>query len=337
MGCARPAGAITEGTGTVTDLFTAAAYGGPGWSPRTASLQQEIGRLWGRCGVATEWSPLQAVLLHRPGDELREAVDPDRSQMLDAVDTVRAGEQHDALAQAYRDAGVIVHYVEPAASPPPNLMFVADLLFMTPEGAILGRPASTVRAGEERLVARRLAELGIPILRSVRGTGTFEGADAAWIDPQTVLLATGLRTNAAGATQVASLLHEMDVQVIPVGLPYGTMHLMGQLRFADRDLAIAWPGRVPHAAVEALRARGYLVLFLPDQGEAERRMALNFVTLGPREILMAAGNPITQAFYEDAGIACRTVQVDELVKAVGGIGCLTGVLERGPIPRKPAR
>ena len=321
----------------MTDLFTATAYGGPGWSPRTTPLLQEIGGLWGRCGVATEWSPLQAVLLHRPGAELGEAIDPDRSQLLDALDTVQAGQQHDALAQAYRDAGVVVHYVEPSATPLPNLMFVADLLFMTPEGAILGRPASTVRAGEERFVARRLAELGIPILRSVRGTGTFEGADAAWIDSQTVLLATGLRTNAAGAAQVASLLHEMDVHVIPVGLPYGTMHLMGQLRIADRDLAIAWPGRVPHAAVEALRARGYSVLFLPDEGEAVRGMALNFVTLGPRQILMAAGNPITQAFYEDAGIACHRVQVDELVKAAGGIGCLTGILERGLGPWEPIR
>jgi N-dimethylarginine dimethylaminohydrolase len=301
------------------------------------SLQQEIGELWGSCGVATEWSPLQAILVHRPGAELGQAINPDRSQMLDALDTARARQQHDALAQAYRDAGVIVHYVEPPATPLPNLMFVADLLFMTPEGAILGRPASTVRAGEERFVARRLAELGIPILRSVRGTGTFEGADAAWIDSQTVLLATGLRTNAAGAAQVASLLHEMSVEVIVVGLPYGTMHLMGQLRFADRDLAVAWPGRVPYAAVEALRTRGYSVIFLPDEGEAERGMALNFVTLGPREILMAAGNPVSQAFYEDAGIACRTVQVGELVKAAGGIGCLTGILERSPARRESVR
>jgi arginine deiminase len=50
---------------------------------------------------------------------------------------------------------------------------------------------------------------------------------------------------------------------------------------------------------------------------------------------MAAGNPITQAFYEDADITCRTVKVDELVKAAGGIGCLTGILERGPVPREP--
>ena len=40
----------------------------------------------------------------------------------------------------------------------PNLMFCADLFVMTPQGAILARPASDVRAGEERWVARGLAE-----------------------------------------------------------------------------------------------------------------------------------------------------------------------------------
>ncbi len=312
----------------MTDLYNAAAYGGPGWSPRTASLQDEIGRLWGACGVDAEWTPLKAVLLHRPGPELAALAEPDASQMLGALDAGRARGQHDAIAQAYRDAGVTVHYVEPSGPPPPNLMFCADLFFLTPEGAVLGRPASTVRAGEERWIARRLAELGIPILRSVRGTGVFEGADAAWLDPQTVLLATGLRTNPEGAAQVTALLHEMGVEVVPVGLPYGSMHLMGTLRFPDRDLAVAWPGRVPYAAVEALRARGYTVLFVPDTAEAERRMALNFVTLGPRRILMAAGCPATQRFYETAGIHCTTVEIDELAKAAGGIGCLTGILER---------
>ena len=312
----------------MTDILKTAAYGGLGWSPRTESLRQEIGRVWGTCGVGTEWSPLKAVLLHRPGPELEELADPDAAQMLAPLDADRIRKQHDALAQAYREAGVAVHYVEPNEAPPPNLIFVADLMFMTPEGAIIGRPASTVRAGEERWVARRLADLGVPILRSVRGRGTFEGADALWIDPQTALVATGLRTNAEGAAQVAGLLGEMGIKVIQVGLPYGAMHLMGTLRFADLDLAIAWPGRVPYAAVEALRAWGYTVLFIPDEEEAIHGMALNFVTLGPRRILMAAGNPVTQAFYEEAGITCQVVEVDEIHKAAGGIGCLTGILER---------
>jgi arginine deiminase len=310
------------------DLAQSAAYGGPGWSPRVASLEEELGTVWRQCGIDSEWTPLRAVLLHRPGEELADQADPDRIQMLDRLDLGRAKAQHDGMAQAFRDAGAEVHYVDPDWSPPPNLMFVADLLFGTPEGIILARPASTVRAGEERLVARRLAELGMPILRSIRGRGTFEGADAAWLGPDAALVATGLRTNTEGAAQISELLWEMGIEVVPVGLPYGAMHLMGTLRIVGPDLAIAWPGRVPFAAVKALRDRGFEVGFLPDFPGEEQRAALNFVTLGPRRILMPADQPRSQAFLDSAGIECRTVAVDELLTAAGGIGCLTGVLER---------
>ncbi len=311
-----------------TKLYNAAAYGGAGWSPRTDHLRQELGVVWGNCGIDTEWSRLQSVLLHRPGSELTASKHPNAVQMLASVDLDLAGAQHDAIAQAYRDAGVTVHYVEPDGQPAPNQMFIADLMFMTPEGAILARPASTIRAGEERWVARRLAELGIPIIRSVRGTGTFEGADAAWINPQTAVIGRGLRTNDGGVAQVTSTLNEMGVTVVQVDLPFGTMHLMGMLRFPDHDLAIAWPKRLVHRAVDALKEHGFQVAFIPDEIEAEANKAFNFVTLGPREILIAAGNPVTQTFYEHLGITCRTVEVAELGKAAGAMGCLTGILER---------
>ncbi len=221
-----------------------------------------------------------------------------------------------------------VLYAEPAETPAPNQMFMADLFCMTPEGAILARPASAVRAGEERVVARRLAGLGVPIIRSVSGSATFEGADMIWLDPQMALIGRGLRTNDAGVAQLAAVLGEIGVTAIAVDLPYGTMHLMGMLRIVDRDLAIAWPTRLAVRAVEALQQRGYRVIFLPDVREAMHNAAFNIVTLGPRAVLMAAGNPVTQAFYEQHGITCRTVPVDELAKAAGAIGCLTGILER---------
>lgn len=310
-------------------LYKAAAFGGAGWSPRTAHLREELGTVWGNCGIDTEWSRLKSVLLHRPGLELTTSTDPNAVQMLASVDLARAQAQHDAIVQAYRDAGVTVYYVEPEGQPAPNQMFIADLIFMTPEGAILARPASTVRAGEERWVAHKLAELGIPIIRSVRGTGTFEGADAAWINPQTVIIGRGLRTNDEGIAQVSSTLTEMGVTIIQVDLPFGTMHLMGMLRIVDHDLAIAWPKRLVHRGVDALKEHGFQVAFIPDEIEAEGNKAFNFVTLAPRQILMAAGNPITQAFYESLGIICHTVEVDELGKAAGAMGCLTGILERG--------
>jgi arginine deiminase len=61
-----------------------------------------------------------------------------------------------------------------------------------------------------------------------------------------------------------------------------------------------------------------------------RGAALNFVTLAPGRIVMPAGNPVTQGFFEDAGVACVTVEVDELAKAAGAIGCSTGILRRDP-------
>jgi len=315
----------------MTDPATFPAYGGPGWRPRGRRLKEELGSLWGRCGLDSEWGRLRTVLLHRPGGEM-EAVGPDPagSLMLEAPDPALMQRQHDALAQAYRTAGVEVRYVAPPVVPPPNQLFAADLLAMTPEGAILGRPASEVRAGEERWVARALAEMGIPILRSVSGVGTFEGADLMWLDPRRALLAQGLRTNREGAAQVEAVLEELGVEVHRTHLPPGTMHLMGQLRIPDRELAVAWPGRLPEDARDLLTNLGYTVCDIPDEGEARTGFALNFVTLAPGRILLPGGSPVTRAYYQDLGIECVTVDVRELAKAAGGIGCLTGILEREP-------
>ena len=77
-----------------------------------------------------------------------------------------------------------------------------------------------------------------------------------------------------------------------------------------------------------MQDRGYRVAWLPDLTEVEQRKAFNIVTLGPRKILMPAGCPIIQSFFEEFEIECITVDVHELVKAAGAIGCLTGVLDR---------
>lgn len=318
-----------------SDLHISAAYGGEGWQPRSRPLRDEVDSIWGSFGMDSEWAPLKAVLLHRPGVELAVADDPASVQFEESVDYDLARAQHDSIAQAYRDAGVTVHYLEMKGEAQPNQMFMADLMFMTPEGMILARPASDVRAGEERQAARKLAELGIPIVRSISGLGTFEGADALWLDSTTVILGRGLRTNAVGIAQITNVLEEMGVTVIPVDLPFGTMHLMGMLRIADRDLATVHPRQLAVSGVEALCERGYQIAFLPDEHEAHSRSAHNYVTVGPREILMPGDCPITQAFYESHGITCHTVDVSELRKAAGAIGCLSGILQREMTPCRP--
>lgn len=320
-------------TNAPASSFGMAAYGGEGWSGRLRSHGQEIGDLWAACGIDSEWAPLEAVLLHRPGEELRAAEgDHNAVQMLEPIDLAGVQADHDCLAQAYRDLGVEVHLVDPAVLPTPNQMFCADVFVMTPQGAILARPASTVRAGEERWVARRLADIGIPILKTLTGQATFEGADLMWLDAKTALIGRGLRTNQAAIDQIRGALAEIGIETLAFDLPYGTMHFMGMLRFADKDLAIAWPRRTPHAAVALLQERGFQVAFPPNREvieEAEHNSAFNFVTLGPRKALMVGNNPASRAYYESLGIECIPVPMSELRKAAGAVGCLTGILRRG--------
>lgn len=308
--------------------FNSSAYGGPGWSPRATSHAQELGKLWADCGLSNEYAPLKAVLLHRPGPEL--AVEDFNSvQLLEKPDYARALAQHDAMAAAYRKAGVAVHYVDPGQAATPNQIFCADLFAMTPEGAILARPASTVRAGEERWVARRLADLGVPILATLTGHAVFEGADLIWVDRHTALIARGLRTNQIAIDQIGALLERMGTTLIPVDLPFGTMHLMGLLRIFDRDLAVCWPRRTPFTAVETLRAAGYRVAFLPEEASPSQNVGFNCVTLGPKKILMVANHARTQDFLASLGLDITALEADELAKAAGAIGCLSGIVARG--------
>ncbi len=306
----------------------AAAYGGRNWSPRTNTHMEEIGSLWAKCGINSEWMRLKQVLLHPPGPEFTSITNPDEYQMLEIPDWKLAREQHFLLADTYKNLGVAVTYVEPGISSSPNQIFCADLLFMTPEGVILARPASKIRAGEERWVARRLTNLGIPILRTLQGKAVFEGADALWINNKSVLIGRGLRTNSEAIIQIKEVLNRMGIEVIPVDLPIGTMHLMGILRFIDHDFVITWSYRLAWKAIEAIKTNGYRIHFVPDEKEADNNGAVNFVTVGPREIIMSAGNPNTQEYLESQNVTCHTVEVCELQKAAGGIGCLTGILER---------
>jgi len=313
---------------SVDPNHTQSAYGGSGWQPRTHSLRGELGNIWSACGIDSEYQRLTHVLLHRPGTELEASANPDAVNMLEPLDLARAQAQHDALADVYRAHGITVTYAEPAHTPTPNQMFMADVFVMTPEGAIVARPASQVRAGEERIAARRLSDIGVPILRSINNRGTFEGADLMWLDPQTAIVGRGLRTNDDGAAQIEQLLTSMGIRMIKVDLPFGSMHLMGMLRIVDRNLAIVWPSRFVHRGVDALRERGFHVAMLPENEEVRRGAAFNFVTIAPRTIVMAAGNPRTQAWFEQYGITCITTPVDELAKAAGAIGCLTGIVAR---------
>lgn len=313
----------------LAESFDTAAFGGAGWSPRTATHKEELGRLWAECSIDSEWRPLKSVLVHRPGDEMD--IPPDqvnRLQFAENLDLGQARAEHDQMVSVYRHHGVAVHYLDAGAGVTPNQLYCADLFVMTPQGAILARPASTVRAGEEVRVARTLAALHIPVIKILTGNSVFEGADLMWVDPNTAVMGRGLRSNTAAVEQISTLLGEMGIDLHSFDIPYGCMHFMGMMRMVDRNLAYVWPRRTPYGLVRLLRDKGIEVRPLADMDEALGNMAFNFVVMGPRKIMLPAGSPRSLAEYERQGLECIPVSVDQLRRANGAMGCMTGILGR---------
>jgi N-dimethylarginine dimethylaminohydrolase len=302
--------------------------GGSGWVPRGGTHAGDLGAIWAPYRVRSSSAPLTAVLLAEPGEEMDYPEDPSDWLMYARPDRARIHAQAYALAAAYEAAGVRAHLVRPRAleggrTPTPNHVFCCDLFFMTPEGAVLARMAAKQRAGEERGAAEMLARLGVPILMTPRGDATFEGADATWLDERTVLVGVGKRTNMAAVEQIRRVV---DADVIAAEVGQGVQHLLGVVNPVDEKSACVLTRHMTPSLREALR--GWRLIELESDEETEDRRAMNFVTLGPRKILMPAHCPRTRERYEREGIACIEVEVSEYIKAAGAIGCLTGVLGR---------
>ena len=113
--------------------------------------------------------------------------------------------QVDRLIGTYESLGVRVHRLPDDRVDDrrhPNAIFLCDVFWQTPFGAVVGRMANPVRAGEERAVSARLADLGVPVALTIAGDGLLEGADCHWLRADLALVGIGVRTNKSGYDQL---------------------------------------------------------------------------------------------------------------------------------------
>ncbi len=306
---------------------------GDRWLPDPATFAQDQDRLWGDFYVDSEVGRLRSVLMHRPGPELGlVSGEGYRDHLYDApIDERRFLRQFDGLCETYERLGVSVRLVEGQVADRPNAVYMRDLYTMTPEGAILARPATRQRRGEERAVAATLAALGVPILKTVNGQGTFEGSNVVWLDRQTCLLGTSSRTNQAGAEQVERELRGMGVSdILPVAVPYGQIHVDGFISPVDRRRIVVAPWLLTWDLRLALLARGFELMVQEDLDEVGR-LGTNFVTVAPGVVVMAEGFPETLALLRGHGVEVHLVAMDEILRGGGSVHCCTGFLRRDPV------
>ena len=311
------------------------AYQGAGWRPRLGSMSEELsaGRcIWAPSRVDSEYKRLEAVMLHCPGRELARVGNPNAVQHLEKIDPAAIKKEYAAIASAFRGLGVAVHFLPRAFEgwpAKPNLMYVRDLFFNTREGAVVSRMASAVRAGEEKYASLALAGLGIPVVRTVSGRGLFEGADALWLDPKTVVCGVGNRTNAAGFAQLRAVLKPQGVSAVAVKLPRGVQHLLGLVSIVDARLALVRVELAPKSLTGLLSARRFAVVPVPETEETTGRQGMNVVAVAPRKIVMPKGCPALKRAYAAAGVTIAAeVEIGQLARGAGGLACATGILSR---------
>ena len=181
-------------------------------------------------------------------------------------------------------------------------------------------------------MADALKGWGVPILGFVDGNATAEAGDMIWLDPQTLLVGRGFRTNQAGIDRLSELLGPLNVSVIAVPLPYWSgpedvLHLMSLVSLLDVNLAVVYRRLLPVPLFELLQDRGIALVDVPE--EEYMTLACNVLAVAPRRLVMVAGNPVTRSRLEAAGCAVWEFEGDEIcIPGAGGPTCLTRPLLR---------
>jgi N-dimethylarginine dimethylaminohydrolase len=275
---------------------------------------------------------LRRVLVRRPDSAFGDA-DPAVWHYTSRPDLAVAQREHDALVDLLRAAGAeVVEHAEPQPERA-DAIFVFDPVLITDRGAVLLRMGKVLRRGEEEAMGRRLQEVGVPILGALQGEATAEGGDLLWLDRHTLAAGHGFRTNAEGLRQLREILAPLDVEVVPVELPYfggpeACLHLLSLISMVDDDLAVVYPPLLAVPFWRRLRDRGIQLVEVPE--EEFPTQGPNVLALAPRKVLMLEGNPVTRRRLEEAGCEVMTYVGREIsLKAEGGPTCLTQPVLRG--------
>jgi N-dimethylarginine dimethylaminohydrolase len=269
----------------------------------------------------------------RPPSSAFGDADADRWHYTSQPDLTVALKEHDGFVSVLREAGaeVLVH-----EAPLPDLadaIYVHDPAIVTDEGAVILSMGKVLRRGEEDGMAAALGQFEIPIHARLSDGALAEGGDLLWIDPKTLAVGQGYRTNAEGLRQLTAALRPLEVETVPVQLPYGDgpdacLHLMSFISILDQDLAVVFLPLMPVPFVELLQAKGVELVEVPE--EEFPTMGPNVLALGPRRCLALEGNPVTKRRMEQAGCEVITYEGKELsLKAEGGPTCLTRPILRG--------
>jgi N-dimethylarginine dimethylaminohydrolase len=297
----------------------------------------------GQWGCTTDVGRLRAVLMHRPGKEVNlvsgAAYLPEIGAHGDPAagwywrgkeppDLAAMQTQHDALAQALRNEGVRIVYLEDVPQRQHKSISTRDVVIGVGGGAIVCRLGTRYRRGEELAATRVLAKIGMPILRTIHGSGIVEGGSFAWLNSKTAVLSLSTRVNAEGARQIEEVLRVTGVELIQVPLSGYRQHIDGVMTMIDIDTVLLNPLTTPFSLIERLNAMKFKLIELDPEDHA---FTINCLAVAPGRVIMSETSPRTLERLHREGISVVSIPFDNVYRGGGGIHCSTAPLARDPI------
>jgi N-dimethylarginine dimethylaminohydrolase len=280
-------------------------------------------------GVHSATAPLRDVLVQAPGRAFGRAFEDPAHGFLWPCDLDVARREHDGLVTVLDELGVRVHQLGADPDRDPDLVYVFDPLLVVGDGAVPLRPGKPNRAGEPEILSAWLRDRGVPVVGRIEAPGAIEGGDTVWLRDDLLVIGRTLRTNDAGARQLAAIVGG-DVRIVDVPYwkgPAELVHLMSVISPVSDELAVVFLPLLPAGLFEWLRELGIALVEVPE--EEYPTLGCNVLAVRPGVVVVADGNPVTRRRLEAAGVEVRAIDLREVgLNGSGGVTCLTRPLLR---------
>src|SRR5271166_699906 len=209
-------------------------------------------------------------------------------------DFAAAESQHQALCHLLAEAGA-----EVVALPPDENRLTLDAVYThdpslpTNYGVIFMRPGKPNRIAEAEAQAACCSRLNIPALAEIKAPATIEAGDIVWLDPETLLVGHGYRTNQAGIEQLRALLTPHHIEVISAPLPHAQgpsacLHLMSLMSMLDERTILVDLPWLAVETVQLLKARNFRLIEI-DYAERDT-LSCNVLALGQKRLIAIEQN-----------------------------------------------
>ncbi len=279
-------------------------------------------------GAQSMTAPLERVLVKRPGPAFGAAYDDPAHGYFHPVNLEVARRQHDQLLMLLADLGVHIDELG-AETDDPDLVYVFDPALVGDRGMILLRSGKPNRLGEEAAMEAWATDVGLPVAGRIEAPGTVDGGDTFWLRPDVFCIGRSLRTNDAGAEQLASIVGG-EVHVFDVPYFHGPdecLHLLSLISPVADDLAVVQLPMLPSGLYALLRDHGVELIAVPE--EEYDTFACNILAVRPGVLIAIDGNPKTRRMLEERGCEVHSFEGSEIcLNGSGGPTCLTRPIVR---------